>query len=421
MQTIKLTLKQHAGSERLFAAFEYNKELNNAVREVPGARWSKSNKAWHFAVNKDVVKLLREKLKGIATLDTAELKTQLQQRSEEQIRRQLAGGSKQGAAAEGSGQLAAAGGSGQLAAAGGSGQASNLQLPASSLKPMPANHTQVVAVKAYVELLRLKNYSANTLKTYKNWFIIFLNHFPDRKPSTITKYEIMDFLVHYRNSEKWSSTVQNQLINAIKFFYEQLLHQPQQVYDLPRAKKEFRLPAVFSEQELKRIIQSTENLKHRTILCLAYSAGLRVSELVNLKIRDIDTDRMVITLRAAKGKKDRQVMLSPVILELMRAYYIAEREKPKVWLFEGQYGGQYTTRSIEEVIKNSKKKAGVTKKGSIHALRHSFATHLMESGTDLMTIKDLLGHNSLSTTSIYTHVSKKHISKVQSPLDKLGL
>ncbi len=393
MSTVKLTIKQHDGTERLFAVFEYNKELNEAVRQIPGARWSRSNKAWHFAVNKEVVKLLREKLKGLAVIDTAELKLQLQERNEVRLDKRLV--------SSGSGQEAVTVGS--------------------MLKPMPINNTQTVALKAYIELLRLKNYSHNTIKTYSNWFIIFLNYFPERKPSTITKYEIMDFLVHYRNSAKWSSTVQNQLINAIKFFYEQLLNRPREEYDLPRAKKEFKLPSVFSEQELKRIILATENLKHRTILCLAYSGGLRVSELVNLKIRDIDTDRMVITLRAAKGKKDRQVMLSPVILELMRAYYIAEREKPKVWLFEGQYGGQYTTRSIEEVIKTSKKKAGVTKKGSIHALRHSFATHLMESGTDLMTIKDLLGHNSLSTTSIYTHVSKKHISKVQSPLDKLGL
>lgn len=405
MLTIKLSIKHHDGSERLFAAFEYNKALNDAVRQLPGVKWSKTYKQWHFVINKDILKLLREKVKGIALLDTAELKTQLEQRNETKTILRLKASERRETENE-------------------EGEAKEHPIPdiqTSSLKPIPSNHTQVLALKAYVELLRLKNYSPNTLKTYKNWFIIFLNHFPDRKPSTITKYEIMDFLVHYRNSGKWSSTVQNQLINAIKFFYEQLLHQPQQVYDLPRAKKEFRLPAVFSEQELKRIILATENLKHRTILCLAYSAGLRVSELVNLKIRDIDTDRMIITLRGAKGKKDRQVMLSPVILELMRAYYTTEREKPKVWLFEGQYGGQYTARSIEEVIKNSKKKAGVTKKGSIHALRHSFATHLMESGTDLMTIKDLLGHNSLSTTSIYTHVSKKHISKVQSPLDKLGL
>jgi len=280
---------------------------------------------------------------------------------------------------------------------------------------------QQLALKAYIELLRLKNYSENTILNYRNWFILFLKHFPGRKPSAITKNEIMDFLVAYRKSGKWSATIQNQLINSIKFFYEKLLNRPRQVYDLPRAKKEFKLPAVFSEDELRRMILSTENLKHRSILCLAYSAGLRISEIVNLKIVDIDRSRMVITLRAAKGKKDRQVMLSPVLLQLISTYYRREKTKPRVWLFEGQYGGQYSTRSIEEIMKKAKALAGVKKKGSIHALRHSFATHLLESGTDLMTIKELLGHSSLRTTGIYTHVSKKQIAKVQSPLDKLLL
>lgn len=277
------------------------------------------------------------------------------------------------------------------------------------------------ALNAYIELLRLKNYSENTISVYRNWFIIFLKYFPARKPSSITKYEIMDFLVAYRNSGKWSSTVQNQLINSIKFFYEKLLNRPRVVYDLPRAKKEFTLPTVFSEDEMKRMILSTGNLKHRSILCLAYSAGLRISEIVSLKIVDIDRGRMVITLRGAKGKKDRQVMLSETLLALLGLYYKQEKVKPKVWLFEGQYGGQYSTRSIDEVMKKAKAKAGIKKKGSIHALRHSFATHLLEGGTDLITIKELLGHTSLRTTGIYAHVSKKQISKVQSPLDKLGL
>ena len=153
------------------------------------------------------------------------------------------------------------------------------------------------------------------------------------------------------------------------------------------------------------------------MLCLAYAGGLRVSEVINLKLKDIDSKRMVITLRAAKGKKDRQVMLSEKLLELLREYF--KEYKPKVWLFEGQYGGQYSARSVQEVIKQTKQKAGIKKKGSIHALRHSFATHLMEGGTDIISIKELLGHNSLQTTSIYTHVSKKTIGKIQSPLDKI--
>jgi integrase/recombinase XerD len=279
------------------------------------------------------------------------------------------------------------------------------------------NEPQRLALNAYVELLRLKNYSDNTIKNYRNWFVHFLRYFNDRKPSTISKSEIMDMLVLFRNSPKWSATSQNQLINAIKFFYEQLLNRPREMYELPRAKKPQQLPSVFSESEVLSIIKATDNLKHKTILCLAYAAGLRVSEIVNMKVRDIDSKRMVIIIRQAKGKKDRQVMLSEKLLLMLRAYY--KEYKPEKWMFEGQYGEQYSSRSIQSVLHQAKDKAGVKKKGSIHALRHSFATHLLEGGTDIVSIKELLGHTSLRTTMTYTHVSKKFISKIQSPLDKL--
>jgi len=281
--------------------------------------------------------------------------------------------------------------------------------------PLGAFHT--AALDAFVALLRLKNYSEETIKVYRSLFTVFLTHFPAHKPSAITKYEVMDFLLAYRNSNKWSATIQNQFVNAIKFFYEVLLKRPKEYYDLPRAKKPGQLPAVFAESEIKKLIEATGNLKHRSMLCLAYAGGLRVSEIVNLKIADIDSKRMVITLRQGKGKKDRQVMLSEKLLQLLREYF--KTYKPKEWLFEGQSGGQYSTRSVQEVIQQAKGKAGIKKKGSIHALRHSFATHLFEAGTDLLSIKELLGHTSLRTTMIYTHVSKKQLAKIQSPLDKL--
>lgn len=177
------------------------------------------------------------------------------------------------------------------------------------------------------------------------------------------------------------------------------------------------LPTVFDESEILAIIKATDNLKHKTILCLAYAGGLRISEIVNLKINDVDSKRMVITLKQAKGKKDRQVMLSERLLVMMRAYY--KVYQPKIWMFEGHAGEQYSPRSISKVMQQCKAKAHVNKKGSIHAMRHSFATHLLEGGTDIISIKELLGHNSLRTTMQYTHVSKKHLSKIQSPLDKL--
>jgi integrase/recombinase XerD len=294
-------------------------------------------------------------------------------------------------------------------------------MPASSL---PANNNfialgnvHLAAIKAYVALLKLKNYSDATITVYRTLFTIFLCHFPGHKPSTITKNEVMDFLLAYKNSGKWSATSQNQFVSAIKFFFEELLKRPKEYYDLPRAQKPEQLPTVFAEQEVKQLILATENLKHRSMLCLAYAGGLRVSEIVNVKLADVDSKRMVITLRQAKGKKDRQVMLSEKLLLILREYF--KEFKPKLWLFEGQGGGQYSTRSVQEVIQQAKKKAGIKKKGSIHALRHSFATHLFEGGTDIASIKELLGHSSLRTTMIYTHVSKKHLSKIQSPLDKL--
>ena len=276
---------------------------------------------------------------------------------------------------------------------------------------------QLLAIRAYLEMMRLKNYSEHTIRNYRNWFIIFLQHFPMHKPSTITRNEILDFLVAFRKSTTWSATSQNQLINAIKFFYEKLLNRPKEYYDLPRPKKPEQLPTVFAESEVLAIIKATDNLKHKTILCLAYAGGLRISEIVNLKIGDIDSKRMVILLRQAKGKKDRIVMLSEKLLVMLRAYY--NKYKPKSWLFEGQQGEQYSTRSIAKMIQQCKRKAKVFKKGGIHAMRHSFATHLLEGGTDLLSIKMLLGHNSLRTTMQYTHVSNKQISKIQSPLDKL--
>lgn len=298
------------------------------------------------------------------------------------------------------------------------GERSNVELKyKTGIRPRPLCDYHILALKAYTEILKLKDYSENTIRNYRNWFLIFLNHFPERKPSEITRDEIMYFLVGFRNSTKWSCTSQNQLINSIKFFYEQLLKRPRQVYELPRAKKPETLPTVFSASEVLAIIKATDNLKHKTILCMAYASGLRVSELVNLKIADIDSKRMVMMIRQAKGKKDRMVMLSEKLLIMLREYY--KKYKPGIWIFEGSDGDQYSMRSIQKVMQNCKKKAGVLKKGSIHALRHSFATHLLESGTDIVHIKELLGHNSIRTTMQYTHVSTKSIGNIQSPLDKL--
>lgn len=272
------------------------------------------------------------------------------------------------------------------------------------------------AMKAYLKTLVLMNYSVNTVKNYRNHFQAFLAEHKEYRPSEITKNQVLKYL-HNAAVKKAGASEMNQKVNAIKFFYEKVMNRPKQVYDLPRAKKPFQLPGIFSENEVRAILETAENLKHKCILCVAYAGGLRVSEIVSLKLADIDSGRMVINIRQSKGRKDRIVMLSGKLLSVMREYYKAYR--PKEYLFEGQHGGRYSARSIQELLKNIKRKAGVTKKGSVHALRHSFATHLLEGGTDILSIKKLLGHQSLRTTMIYTHVSKEHLSKIQSPIDKL--
>lgn len=263
------------------------------------------------------------------------------------------------------------------------------------------NSVQLKALNAFESQLRVQQYSNATLKIYRNCFILFLLQFPQHKPSSITPREVTDFLVRFHDEQDPSASYYNLMINAIKFFYEKVLANARTVYQLPRARKPQQLPAVFAEVEITKLIKAAGNIKHRSMLCLAYAGGLRVSEIVNLKLADIDSKRMVISIRQAKGKKDRQVMLSLTLLELFREYY--KKFRPKVWLFEGPNATQYSTRSVQAVLQQTKDKAGITKRGGVHALRHSFATHLLEGGTDLLSIKELLGHDSLRTTMRYTH------------------
>ena len=187
--------------------------------------------------------------------------------------------------------------------------------------------------------------------------------------------------------------------------------------DVPRPKKHKKLPKVIHLQDIKRLFEATKNNKYNTMLNLIYGMGLRVSEVINLRIVDIDSKSMQVFLERAKGKKDRYVNLPVSILEQLRAYFL--EYKPKEFLFEGQYGGKYSIRSAQQVFKSSMEKAGINKQVGIHSLRHSFATHLLENGTDIRFIQEILGHNDIKTTLLYTNVSEKSIRKIKSPLDNL--
>ena len=268
----------------------------------------------------------------------------------------------------------------------------------------------------YMQLLKLKNYSSSTLKSYGYCFELFLDHFKNVDIKKLTKEQITDFL--YQESEKGLSYgYQNQIINAIKFYYEKVLKRKRELYDIPRAKRPIKLPVVFSEEEIITLIGQVDNLKHKSILYLIYSAGLRISEAVNMKIADIDSKRNIIIVKGGKGKKDRTTLLSQKLLIMLREYYLQYR--PRVYLFEGQSGAKYSIKSIQKTFNAALIRSGIRKKATVHSLRHSFATHLLEHGTDLRYIQELLGHNSSKTTEIYTHITKKGMDKITSPLDNL--
>lgn len=271
----------------------------------------------------------------------------------------------------------------------------------------------------YVLKLKELRYSASTIKAYKSTFMDFINHYRNLELPDITEGMIIDFLRHLVIDRKTSASYQNQAINAIKFYYEKVLGQPRKVYQVERPIKEKSLPVVLSQAEVGDLLNATENIKHRAILMLSYSAGLRVSELTNMRIKDVDSDRMQLRIEQSKGKKDRYSILSVRLLEQLRRYF--KEYRPKEWLFEGMTGEQYSTRSIQAIMKASASKAGIKKKVSVHTLRHSFATHLLEQGTDLRYIQDLLGHESSKTTEIYTHVTTKGFDQIVSPLDNLKL
>jgi integrase/recombinase XerD len=274
-------------------------------------------------------------------------------------------------------------------------------------------------LKEFTKLLELKSYSKNTIKNYKDAFSLFLDYYYPRKLEEITKGEIESYLLFLAKSKRYGESAIHTTINAIKFYYEQAAKKPKEWYDVQRPKRPIKNPTVFSENEIAKIISRIPNLKHKVIVMTAYAAGLRASEIVNLRLADIDSERMVINIRGAKGKKDRMVMLSAALLIIFRHYYL--QYKPRDFLFEGQGGGQYSKRSINLFIASAKSRAGIKKEGSTHAFRHSFATHLLEGGTDLRLIQELLGHNDIKTTLRYTHVSLKHIARVQSPFDKLDI
>lgn len=266
--------------------------------------------------------------------------------------------------------------------------------------------------------LRSKRYSDNTIKTYMEAAKSFLVFFKHKPSNTISNDDVILYNNDYILKNQLSASYQNQIVSAIKLYFTTIQDRKVEIESIHRPKREKVLPNVLSKEEVKLILESQHNIKHKAMLCLIYSCGLRRSELLHLKLDDINSKRNIVIIRQAKGKKDRIAPLSPKVLELLRVYY--KGYKPKVWLFEGQVKGQqYSEQSLQTVFKQAVYKAGITKPATLHWLRHSYATHLLESGTDLRYIQELLGHSRSKTTEIYTHVSTHSLQQIKSPFDDL--
>jgi len=267
------------------------------------------------------------------------------------------------------------------------------------------------------EGLKLRGYSQKTIKSYMSHARLFLEYC-GKNANQLVKEDINYYLLYLLEQKGNTHSFVSQAVSSIKFLFGKVLMKDDLTLNIVRPKKEKKLPEVLSQKEVRVILDNITNLKHKAILFLTYSSGLRVGEVVRLKLKDIDSDRMLIHVVQGKGRKDRYTVLSEVTLGVLREY--VQKFKPAEWLFQGEEAGRHITeRTVQRVFESAREKAGIQKKVSVHSLRHSFATHLLEGGIDLRYIQELLGHESSKTTEIYTHVTKKSIKSIASPLDKI--
>ena len=353
---------------RIKLVFKYDKELKKLVKSLPYSMWDEKNQWWTTVDSDDVL----NKLKEFA--------------SENNWRIKYVETKKQ-----------------------------------SSKKRITAKNVPVYkkCPEEYINSLKIRRYSPNTIKSYVSLFEEFINFYYYKKPIEITEKEIIAYIRYLVVERQVSRSTQNQAINAIKYYYEKVLGEARKFYFVERPKKEKVLPTVLNKKEIEKMIGVTTNTKHKCLIMLTYSSGLRLSEVQNLKLEDIDYERNIVNVKGGKGKKDRITLLSKKTKLYLHKYLL--EYKPRVWVFEGIKGGKYATTSMEKVVKHAARKAGIMKNVTMHTLRHSFATHLIEKGTDIRYIQALLGHESIKTTEIYTHVTNKGLDQITNPLDDLDI
>ena len=408
MEKIVLKPFHHNGEENIGMYFSNMAVLKNAVQKIKKVRWTRTHKCWYVALNKLKYDEILLAFKGLANIEHIELKQYLFAKKKEDPVHSSPSRKKESTASPDELSVLITTTQRQL---------TKPTVINSGGKIHPVNAHVLPAMK---QRLKLKAYSASTIKTYLNemtQLLIILNTIP---ADELKAEHLKRYLVHCYEKLKLTENTLHSRINGMKFYYEQVLKKERFFWDIPRPKKPLLLPKLLNEKELSKLFNAVENKKHKAMLFTAYSAGLRVSEIVHLKIADIDSGRMQILVARAKGKKDRYVNLSPVLLDILRKYLVAYKPRPQVYLFESEQTlSAYPTRTVQQIFSNAKHKAGIRKEVGIHSLRHSFATHLLDKGTDIKYIKDLLGHFNIKTTERYLHVSKKQLVNIVSPFDDL--
>lgn len=277
------------------------------------------------------------------------------------------------------------------------------------------NNIQKTEIQKLEDQLTLKQFSYSTIKNYRHHLIAIFLYYNQKEPQKINSDDIQKYILHQIRFKKIAESTQNSIINSIKSYWERVLGLPKEIIKIPRPKKTKHLPNVFSQAEVIKLIESPKNLKHRLILLLIYSAGLRLSELINIRVRDISISRRVIFIKDSKGKKDRFVTLAEQILPYLKEYQ--NQYNPNYWLFEGKSGGQYSKRSVQSIFYKALESSKVFAYGTVHTLRHSYATHCIENGFSTALLKEALGHSSIKTTEKYLHISSHALKTLKSPLD----
>ena len=271
--------------------------------------------------------------------------------------------------------------------------------------------------KFYTQLY-VQRYSINTIKSYCNIFIYFLQECKEKSPESWQLEDLKNWIRGKLEKNRWSEAYQNSVVNALKFYYEKVRGETKSFWEI-RARSPKKLPGTLSREDVSKLIKSCANEKHKLILCMIYSCGLRISEMINLRKKDIHYDQSRIFIKAGKGKKDRYVALPTKLINMLKTY--TEQYKPDYWLIEGQESGKYSARSIQNVFHQHIEKAKVDAYATVHTLRHSYATHLIEGGVDIRYIQQALGHESLKTTEIYTHITDVNKYRMISPIDDMNI